>query len=104
MTLLANAISIGGIGAALALLLCLASVIQWARYRGCAYHTETGFWALVVYGWACLALGYLSLLAGAGHPFVTYIAHCLFLLGYLSIIVALLRLFSWNSHRHVATP
>ena len=85
---------------ALAFLLCFISCVQWFRFRHCAYNTDTGFWVLVILGFAFMGAGFGA--GGVLHslPLVPYTAKCLVLVGHLMLLTGLLRLFSWSSHRH----
>lgn len=85
---------------ALTLLFAVVAAVQWGRLRACAYHVDTGFWALMILGFVFMSVGFGAAVLLHNLPLLPYTAKCLVLLGFLVHLTALLRLFSWSSHRH----
>jgi|GEM_PF-2530199 len=105
MTPLADTFMIGdALGVLLSTGLFLATLVQWLRHRHCAYHVDTGYWMMLTFGFFFIAAGYAGRFFLSEEMLGLYTALCLHLTGYLAIAVALLRLFSWNAHRHTDTP
>ena len=89
--------------ALIAATLLIGACVQWIRYRHCAYHIDTGYWMMLAVGFFFITVASLGEAIVYGDMFGTYVALTLKLVGYLAIVVALLRLFSWNAHRHTET-
>lgn len=83
--------------------LLLGACIQWVRHRRCAYHIDTGYWMMLAVGFFFITTASLGGALVYADTFGIYTALTLKLTGYLAIVVALLRLFSWNAHRHTET-
>lgn len=83
-------------------LLCLGTFIQWLRFRKCAYNIDTGFWLLVVFSFGFMGVGSGAMVL-RDLPLFSYTAKSLLLMGFLLLLMAVLRLFSWSAHKHAST-
>jgi hypothetical protein len=83
---------------------CGSFLFMWVKRRACAYHVDTGYWALLILACLSMAVALMSELLMQSSPLALYVQAGLKLLSFLMLLTALLRLFAWKPHRHALSP